>query len=149
VRVSFAGALVALALLVPTSASAASEAYGTVYWSPGYCKTMLQRYGIRIDDGRRFWIAKAFCVGRGGTECEWDETHSRRDYRSFWAISRSYDGNLRTFTLWVTGRENYRVTEIKLVGYQKNPYRFNFYGQQAARVFAQREHEKGCMAYQG
>jgi hypothetical protein len=130
-------------------AMASATAYGRWFWSPGYCKHQLQTYGIEIDDGRTFNISKAFCIGRGGRECEWNRRYTARDYRSFISIVRSYDGNIRMFTLWVTGRDDLRVSGIRLVGFQRYAYRFNVYGQQLANGLARREHEKGCMPYQG
>ena len=60
--------LVIVAVGIAVAASSVGSGLGraatrsTWYWSPGLCKTNLQRYGVRIDDGRTFHIAQAFCV---------------------------------------------------------------------------------------
>jgi len=149
-RVSLAAVFAAAAVLAMTvAAETAPAAYGNQYWSPGYCKMMLQRHGVELGDGRTFNVQRAFCIGRGGRECEWDADGRSRDYRSFLVIARSYDGIVRGWTLYVTGRESWNGSTTRLLGRVPSAYRFADVGQQMANELARAEHEKGCMPYRG
>lgn len=141
--------LCTLAATTAASASAAGDAYGNQYWSPGWCKSVLQQTGVDVGDGRSFNVSKAFCIGRGGRECEWDAEYPSRDYRSFLVIARSYDGNVRGWTLLVTGRNTWSGRNLRLLGHIPDPYRFAVFGQGMANDLARVGHEKGCMPYRG
>src|SRR5713226_2309776 len=91
-----AGMTIAAAAASPGSSEAAVA--GGWYWSPGLCKSSLQQYGMRLDDGRTFRVAQAFCVGRGGLgSCEWNSNYSKRLYNHLTVLARSYDGIVRGF----------------------------------------------------
>jgi len=133
-------ATVAVAGVGSGSASASSW-----YWSPGVCKSNLRQYGMRLDDGRTFQIAQSFCVGKGGpASCAWNKGHIRRLYNHFVVFARSYDGGVRGFDLYPTGRKSYRATGIRLLGHESNAAHFNRVFSQIANDLSQRENEKGC-----
>ncbi len=143
-------AVLLAALAAAGSASAAPATASTWYWNPAWCKQVLQKYGIRLDDGRTFRVAKAYCVGRGGPAyCEWNSSHTSRDYSGFIGITRSPDGAVRIFYMSTTSRTNFRATNIRAVGREPNPAKFAAYADQLSRSYAKREHEKGCAPYRG
>jgi hypothetical protein len=109
------------------------------------CKTNLQRYGVRIDDGRMFHIAQAFCVGKGGTaSCEWSPNGVRRLYNHLVVFARSFDNIVRGFDLYPTGRNTYRVQGITQFKTEMTASQFlRLYGSIAASA-ARLELEKGC-----
>jgi hypothetical protein len=137
-------AIMVAASLMATPPSRAA-ARSTWYWSPGLCKTNLQRYGVRIDDGRTFRIAQAFCVGKGGpASCEWSPNGVRRLYNHLVVFARSFDNIVRGFDLYPTGRTSYRVQGITQFKVEMGAAQFTrFYGSIAAST-ARLELEKGC-----
>jgi hypothetical protein len=137
-------AAVAAALACPMASEAGKA--GAWYWSPGLCKSNLQQYGMRIDDGRTFRIAQAFCVGRGGLDsCEWNASYTRRLYNHFVAFARAYDGVIRGFDVYPTNRSNYRAEGIELASsHRLTAARFaSLYGSISSSL-ARVELEKGC-----
>src|SRR5262249_38015359 len=111
------------------------------YWTPGVCKSELQNYGVRFDDGRTFNVAKAFCVGLHNHCWLSDGT---RPYKVFIAVMRSYGGVVRRTLLTVTGRETWRGTDFKiLVPYMSAAEFANRYGNAAWSV-AGAENQRGC-----
>jgi hypothetical protein len=128
--------------------SSATHAAVPWYWTPSLCKSNLQRYGMKLSDGRTFNVAKAFCVGKGGTQwCMWSSSHSTRLYGAFTAYARSFDGVVRQFDLFTVTRENYRALNIRSLATNISPARFNAVVQPYATAQAAREHEKGCANY--
>src|SRR5689334_223992 len=119
----------AAAFAWPTGGEAARA--GAWYWSPGLCKSNLQRYGMRLDDGRTFRIAQALCVGKGGpASCEWNAAYTRRLYNHFVAFARSYDGVVRGFDVYPTNRNGYRAEGIELASSHRwtAPRFLSYYG---------------------
>jgi hypothetical protein len=148
-RVLLAVAVAAVAVVGVWATSGSASTMGSWYWSPGLCKSNLQRYGMRLDDGRTFAIAQSFCVGKGGVRsCEWNSSYSKRLYSHFVAFARSYDGVVRGFDLYPTGRNNYRAEDIELVSSSKmTARRFLSYVGQIASALARAELTKGCARY--
>lgn len=144
-----AASMAVLAAASATSSTAATT--GTWYWSPGLCKSDLQRYGMRINDGRTFRVAQALCVGKGGLgSCEWNANHSKRLYSHFVVFARSPDGVVRGFDLYPTNRNSYQARNIELASSFKVPAgRFlSLYGPIASSL-ARVELDKGCAQYSG
>src|SRR4051794_10436087 len=109
---------VAIAFVGFASVATRSDASSTTkwYWTPGLCKTNLQTAGMQIDDGRTFNVAKAFCVGWGGTTwCEWSSGYRYRLYAAFTVYARSYDGVVRQFNLYTRGKDGYRAEHLKVL----------------------------------
>jgi hypothetical protein len=141
----FAAVAFAAVVAVVSVAVRGRAAAGGWYWSPGVCKSSLYRYGIRLDDGRTFRIAQSFCVGKGGPDsCAWNKGHVRRLYNHFVVFARSYDGLVRGFDLYPTGRITYRAVDIRQLGREPNAAHFNRAFGQIALELSQRENEKGC-----
>jgi hypothetical protein len=140
-----AGVAITVAASSVVTAPSQAAARSTWYWSPGLCKTNLQRYGVRINDGRTFHIAQAFCVGRGGpASCEWSPNGARRLYNHLVVFARSFDNIVRGFDLYPTGRNSYRVQGITQFKVGMTAAQFiRFYGSIAAST-AKLELEKGC-----
>jgi hypothetical protein len=143
--------LVIVAVVIAVAASSLgfepsqAAARSTWYWSPGLCKTNLQRYGVRIDDGRTFHVAQAFCVGKGGpASCEWSPSGVRRLYNHLVVFARSFDNIVRGFDFYPTGRNSYRVQGITQFKVRMTASQFvHLYGSIAAST-ARLELEKGC-----
>jgi hypothetical protein len=138
-------------LVAASTTSSRAATTGAWYWSPGLCKSDLQRYGMRINDGRAFRIAQALCVGKGGLgSCEWNANHSKRLYNHFVAFARSPDGVVRGFDLYPTNRSSYQAAKIELASsFRVTASRFlSLYGPIASSL-ARVELEKGCAAYRG
>jgi hypothetical protein len=136
-------ALAALALAAGGSAKSATS-NTTWFWSPGYCKSMLIHKGVQFDDGRTFNVERAYCVGIGGTAtCEW--WHGERQYNTFTAIVRSYDGAVRLLLKFKTaGKAGFRFYDSKMLEKYASPASFaSRYAPVAAQSAAQ-EQQKGC-----
>jgi hypothetical protein len=100
---------------------------------------------MRLDDGRTFRIAQSFCVGKGGAgSCAWNSGHVRRLYNHFVVFARSYDGIVRGFDLYPTGRNSYRGQGIRQLGREPSDAHFNRAFGQISLDLSQRENEKGC-----
>lgn len=146
--------LVIITLLVAscsgvTGTTAGAKGDAPWYWTPGWCKHVLQNYGMELSDGRTFNVAKAFCVGEGGpSTCEWSSGYQFRLYSAFNAISRSFDGTVRVFVLHATGRQSYQATNIRAVANIPDPYRFEAFVAPLTHEWAAEEHQKGCAPYQ-
>jgi hypothetical protein len=139
--VAFAAAVVALSLAVVTESGAVTG----WYWSPGVCKSSLHQYGMRLDDGRTFRIAESFCVGKGGIgSCAWNSGHVGRLYNHFVVFARSYDGLVRGFDLYPTGRAAYRAEGVRQLGREPTASHFNHVFGQIAVDLSRRENAKGC-----
>ena len=146
-KLVLAALVVALAAI---SASTANAGGGSWYWTPGWCKAMLHKYGVEIDDGRTFLIEKSFCVGRGGREtCEFSRNGRTRLYSEFITIMRSYNGNVRAAVLRPTARDNYRLVGIRLLSRSMSANEFRRYAGGLATDYARAEHQKGCAPYSG
>ena len=118
---------------------------GGWYWSPGLCKSSLHQYGMQLDDGRTFGIAESFCVGKGGAaSCAWNNGHVRRLYNHFVVFARSFDGIVRGFDLYPTGRNSFRALSIRQLGREPTPAHFNRTFGQIATALSHRENQKGC-----
>lgn len=121
-------------------------ARGDWVWSPGLCKSKLKHYGVELSDGRTFGIADAFCVGRGGlAHCQWaSSSHLKRLYDRFFVVVRSYDGNIRVAELYTSGKDDYELEQIKLIGHEPSSASFNRRVAPLTASIARQEHEKGC-----
>jgi hypothetical protein len=147
----FAVVISAVVLVAASATSSRAASTGSWYWSPGLCKSDLQRYGMRLDDGRTFRIEHALCVGKGGlASCEWNSNYSKRLYNHFVAFARSHDGVVRGFDLYPTSRNSYRAEDIELASsFKMTGSRFlSVYGPIASSL-ARIELEKGCARYRG
>jgi hypothetical protein len=142
--------LVFMVFIGLTSVSAAHAVQDTTwYWNPASCKAQLQAGGVELADGRYFYVAKAFCVGKGGAKyCEWNASHSSRDYAGFYVVVRSYDGNVRTFDLYPTGRGTWRGQNTKVYG-KMSAAAFSDVVSRYATLIAHQENQKGCAPYSG
>jgi hypothetical protein len=143
--------VVAIAVAVPlgaSSESAAAPAEHDWYWTPALCKSLLQQHGMELADGRRFFVANAFCVGLGGSQnCMWSSGRRYRLYAQFVAFTRSYDGAVRTFDLRTTDRRDYSATNIRLLGHEPSVARFRALIAPLASSLARQQHGKGCAPY--
>lgn len=145
-RVLLAVAASAVTLVAASASPGRAAQSGAWYWSPGLCKSNLQHYGMRLDDGRTFAIAQSFCVGKGGlSSCEWNSSYTKRLYNHFVAFARSYDGVVRGFDLYPTGRNSYRAEGIELASSTKmTAIRFLRSIGPIASSLARAELRKGC-----
>jgi hypothetical protein len=103
---------------------------------------------MEISDGRTFNIAKAFCVGWGGTQwCMWSSNYFYRVHGAFTAYARSYDGVVRQFDLYTVSKTGYRAENIRALAVGVTPERFNAVVQSYASALARLEQQKGCAKY--
>lgn len=130
-------ALAALAL----STTASARVQSTWYWTPGACKSELQKYGVAINDGRTFNVEKAFCIGLHN-HC-WLNRGLRR-YKVFIAVMRSYDGVVRELQLTVTGKSTWSGSKMKILDGYLSLAAFNADFGPAAWSVANQENEGGC-----
>lgn len=138
-------AIVTASTIAASAGAAPQHAASTWYWTPGWCKNILQKRGMELADGRRFYVQRAFCLGWGGpSTCEWNSSYSSRMYRIFTSVTRSYDGTMRIFTLVPTARYNYRATKIRALGKVPNALKFYVYVRAYTRSRAKQEQAKGC-----
>lgn len=131
--------------VLSVAATGASGARGDWFWSPGLCKDLLQKYGVRLSDGRTFAVSKAFCAGFGGREhCRWNSSRTKRFYDKLLVAARSPSGYVRTMVLYTIARDDYELTQIKLAFREPDPYAFREYATTLMAKIARREHAKGC-----
>jgi hypothetical protein len=125
-------------------AKPAERASNDWYWSSGLCKSLLQKYGMEIDDGRVFTVARAFCVGIGGEKtCWWNKAHSNRLYNRFMVVVRSPDGTVRSFSLRTVGEDRYRAANIQSYGKETDAAFIRSMGPLADKA-ARDEQANGC-----
>jgi hypothetical protein len=112
------------AALVAATAPAAQAA--PWYWSPGWCKSMLKKYGVQLGDGRTFNVESAYCIGQGGpSTCMWSSGYGQRLYSRFLVFVRSWDGAARMFTMHPSGRTGWAgMGQTHLLGHVSSA-RFN------------------------
>lgn len=119
-RLTLCAALLALAcvLLASTARTASASSASTWWWTSGACKSTLKNSGVRLADGRVFWVAQAYCIGDGGyRRCSWrDSAHSERMHSRFYVVARSFNDTLRTFNMVPTGRYGFRVDTVRAHG---------------------------------
>jgi hypothetical protein len=131
---------VVLTVLAVFAGSAEAHTNSTWYWTPGACKSELAK-GVQFDDGRTFYVQRAFCVGMHN-HC-WLSDGLRR-YKVFVAVVRSYDGTVRRFQLTVTGHHTWRGVHFKIIERSMTATAFvNGYGSAAWSV-ARVENQGGC-----
>jgi hypothetical protein len=127
-----------------TPKTVAASQVDTWFWTPGWCKSDVQRFGMRISDGRTFNIERSFCVGIGGqASCAWNNSYSQRLYSRFAVFSYSYDGAVRGFRLHPTGRTGYEATRLRILGHGSMAI-FDRYIGRVAYALAHQEHDLGC-----
>jgi hypothetical protein len=135
---ALAAALCAAVVAVQPARSATAAKW---YWTPGACKSELQKHGVAISDGRTFSVQKAFCVGLHN-HC-WLSDGQRR-YKVFIAVMRSYDGVVRTLQLTVTGHHTWSGTKMKIIERGMSAAEFaSSYGTAAWSV-AREQNTGGC-----
>jgi hypothetical protein len=111
------------------------------YWTPGFCKSELKQFGVKLGDGRTFSVENSFCVGYHN-HC-WLSDNVRR-YKVFAVVVRSYDGVVRLFQLTVTGQKSWSGTSPRIVqGYMSSAQFIARYGPTAWSV-ATAENQAGC-----
>jgi hypothetical protein len=138
-----------LATAVLTAALAAAvltaPAHSTVtsnwYWTPGFCKSELQNYGVQTGDGRTYNVSKAFCVGLHN-HCWLDRGLPR--YKVFITVARSYDGVVRRMQLTVTGRNSWRGSPLRIIEPYMSAADFNAAYGPAAWTVAMNENAACC-----
>jgi hypothetical protein len=116
-RASILTAATVAAGALATTAGAHPPGSGDWLWTPTKCKGELVKYGVRISDGRTFRALSANDVFCGGKPyCEYDLSENKHFYDHF-AVAL-IDRNLvyRTMTLHITQKDNYKVTDIRVVG---------------------------------
>lgn len=135
-----AGTVAVAAALLASSVQAHAAPW---YWSPGVCKSQLKADGVDVD-GRTFRVQSVYCIGQGGySTCMWNDSYSRRLYRTFIVFTRSYDGSVRKFTLHPNGKRGWQGGATKLYG-RMSSYAFNRLVAPIAEIAAHRGHELGC-----
>jgi hypothetical protein len=142
----FRAAIVAVTVTAALAfaATGAAQEKTKWYWSPGYCKSVLIHNGVAFDDGRTFNIERAYCIGVGGqATCEW--WYGERQYTTFTAFVRSYDGTVRVLLNFkTTGHGGFRFYDSRLLARYASPSQFaSTYGPAASRTAAS-EQAKGC-----
>jgi hypothetical protein len=143
-RSAFVLACVAVIAALGSAGSSSAQRDEWV-WTPGLCKSNLKRYGVRLTDGRTFSIADAFCVGRGGQQhCQWNSSYTKRLYDAFLVVVRSYDGVVRVANLYPTGKNEYELDGIRVIGRESSSRAFNALAGDVTWRTARKEHEKGC-----
>jgi len=147
-RLALVSAVSVMAVAAGVAAGGASGAAPTVwFWTPGVCKSYLHRYGVRIDDGRTFHVARAYCVGSGGEQtCQWSSSHRKRLFTTFFAVARSPDGVVRNFQLRPTGSFTFRLRGIRAVE-RLSATAFERKYATAVRSLALAENARGCGPY--
>jgi hypothetical protein len=135
-------AVIALAVAAPDGGAAR----GQWVWSPGLCKSYLKAYGVQISDGRVFHVSDAFCVGRGGLQhCQWTSaSHTKRLYDEFLVVVRSPDGTVRRAELYTSGKKDYELEQIRLIGHEGSSLAFTRFVTPIATAAAKAEQGKGC-----
>ena len=139
-RATVMALLAALAVAVSVT-SAQARATSHWYWSPGACKAQLQGYGVKIDDGRTFNVAKAYCVGMHN-HCH--TFNGLREYKVFDTVMRSFDGVVREMTLTVTGKNSWSGSHLTIDEHHMSPSRFKATYGPAAWTVARSENAGGC-----
>jgi len=140
-RLGAAIVLVVIAAAIGGASSATAASDSTWYWTPGACKSELLQYGVQINDGRTFNVAKAFCVGLHN-HCWLNDGHRR--YKVFDTVMRSYDGAVRTMQLTVTGKSTWSGHHMKLVASHMPLEQFDKLYGPAAWAVANAENQGGC-----
>jgi hypothetical protein len=144
-------ALVAVVLAaIAAWAAPTASAQGDWYWTPGACKSVLQTGGVELADGRTFHVASSFCIGLGGPDtCQWSSNRRVRLYNAFVVFTRSYDGAVRTFTLFPVAKDDFRATQPRLLGVEPDAVEFREFIAPVATAVARRQHGSGCAPYRG
>jgi hypothetical protein len=127
------------ALALSTTASAATTS--NWYWTPGACKSELQKFGVAINDGRTFNVEKAYCIGLHN-HC-WLNDGLRR-FKVFIAVMRSYDGVVRELQLTVTGKSTWSGSKMEVLEHFMSLSEFNTNYGTAAWTVANTENQGGC-----
>lgn len=142
-RVSVAVTAALAALALPGAAVAQQPVPGAWYWTPGACKSAMKR-GVRLADGRYFLVQRSYCLGIGSA-CAWNSSRTVRMYRLFYVLARSYNGNVRSMYLHVTGKNASWVGQVRLRVRYMNATRFSVYTRIIVRSAATRENTQ-CTA---
>jgi hypothetical protein len=113
-RPALTALVVSLALVVASGVAAHPPGSGKWSWTPALCKSQLKQYGVEIDDGRYFRAAAVYCGGL--PECTYDRS-AKRFYYDHFSVAM-IDNNLvyRTLKLHLTGRDSYRVDNLRVYG---------------------------------
>jgi hypothetical protein len=135
-------AVVVTSFAVAVSTDAARGANtSSWYWTPGACKSELQKHGAHFADGRSFNVAKAFCIGLYN-HC-WLSNGLRR-YKVFVVVVRSYDGVVRGFQLTVTGHHTWRGTKNRIIERHMGASAFASRYGNAIWSLASQQNQGGC-----
>jgi len=140
-RITLATLAVAAVATLGTAASSTAATTNNWYWTPGACKSQLQSYGVQINDGRWFNVAKAFCVGYYN-HC-WVSNGVRR-YKVFATVMRSRDGVVRAMQMTVTGKHSWSGGKMKIIEPYMSLGDFNYRYGSAAWAVAVDQNEGGC-----
>jgi hypothetical protein len=130
-------------ILLPSHAAAGR---GEWVWSPGLCKSRIEHYGVRINDGRTFSVSKAFCAGYGGLQhCQWSSAaHLKRLYDKFYVVARSFDGTVRVMDMYTSGETSYEVERIRAIGHESSYDAFYDAAQRIMYQIARDQQRLGC-----
>jgi len=111
--------LVGVTALATSASTATSHPgnSGSWLWTPAICKSLLNTYGVEIDDGRTFRALSSRDVFCGGLPyCEYDQSARRYFYDHFAVAMIDGNGVYRTMRMHVVARRNFRVTELRVHG---------------------------------